>query len=314
MENGVARHLTLVPAPEAQGWGDFPVEVLPEWARVWCEQLAHELQVSRDLPVLTLFGTVAGCVGGAVQVYRNPQWVESSTLWTAVVYGSGEHKSAAFKRFVAPIDEFERRQDESYLERLAQWMATCMQMEEEMNQLGAFLRELRKNASKVRAQILLEQDETKRKELEEQLGRITEEQEKTLAQLKVLKARYRTERNDEPIPRRLQVNDVTPIGLIKFLARNRGRGLVLTSEASFLDNISRYGLQALPTLLSAESGDTLTYDRGNAPPIVVRNPSVSVAVMPQPHVVEGLARQRGARERGLLARFLVVYAVSFVAR
>src|SRR5919202_923097 len=46
--------------------------------------------------------------------------------------------------------------------------------------------------------------------------------------------------------------------------------------------------------------------------MVIENPSLSLAVMPQPPVLEKLARLRGARERGLLARFLIAYAESRV--
>jgi hypothetical protein len=299
----------LMPSPQREGWGDFPIEVFPQWAREWCEQLAHELQIAVDLPAITLLGVVAGCAGKALRVWRNAQWYEWPTLWTAVAYGSGEHKSAARARFVAPLEAFEKRQEETYLERLTTWLTTFAQLKEEINRLGSFLRELRTNESKVRRQIVLEEDEEKRRELEEQLGRIQEEQSKTLEQLTALKARYKTERADEPIRRRLLINDVTPVAMVRFLARNRAQGLVLDSEASFLDNVGRYGLQALPTLLSAESGDTITLDRANGE-IVVRNPCVSVAVLPQPHVLEALARQRGVRERGLLARMLVVFAES----
>jgi hypothetical protein len=51
--------------------------VFPPWARKWCQQQAHELQVSVDLPALTLLGLVAGCVGGAVRAWRNSQWMET---------------------------------------------------------------------------------------------------------------------------------------------------------------------------------------------------------------------------------------------
>jgi hypothetical protein len=42
------------------------LEVFPRWAQTWCEQLAHELQLSLDLPAMGLLGVTAGAVGNAL--------------------------------------------------------------------------------------------------------------------------------------------------------------------------------------------------------------------------------------------------------
>jgi Protein of unknown function (DUF3987) len=128
--------------------------------------------------------------------------------------------------------------------------------------------------------------------------------------LQKVTVQLRTLQNEEPIPRQVRVNDITPAGLIEFLAANRGAGLVLAAEPSFLDNVGRYAQQALPTLLSAERGDTIPHNRARKRPLLITEPSVSLAAMPQPRAIADLAKLRGARERGLLARFFLVYAES----
>jgi hypothetical protein len=71
----------------------------------------------------------------------------------------------------------------------------------------------------------------------------------------------------------------------------------------------------ISTYLAAEAGDTLYHDRGSGEPgFRIENPSVSLAVMPQPDVLAKLGRLRAARERGLLARFLIAYAESRIGQ
>ena len=64
------------------------------------------------------------------------------------------------------------------------------------------------------------------------------------------------------------------------------------------------GMPNLDLFLQAHAGAQVRVDRGSRSPVMLRNPALTVAISPQPDVLESLSDKPGFRGRGLIARFL----------
>jgi hypothetical protein len=91
------------------------------------------------------------------------------------------------------------------------------------------------------------------------------------------------------------------------MAEQGERIALLSDEGGIFDMLAgRYskGIPNLDLFLQAHAGASVRVDRGSRPPVMLRNPALTVAISPQPDVLESLADKPGFRGRGLLARFL----------
>ena len=112
---------------------------------------------------------------------------------------------------------------------------------------------------------------------------------------------------------RLWTQDVTPERLGPLMAEQRERIALLSDEGGIFDVLAgRYsrGTPNLDLFLQAHAGAPVRVDRGSRPPVMLRNPALTVAISPQPDVLESLSDKPGFRGRGLLARFLYGLPVS----
>ncbi len=110
-----------------------------------------------------------------------------------------------------------------------------------------------------------------------------------------------------PIAPRLWTQDVTPERLGALMAEQGERIALLSDEGGIFDVLAgRYskGMPNLDLFLQAHAGAAVRVDRGSRPPVMLRNPALTVAISPQPDVLESLADKPGFRGRGLIARIL----------
>jgi hypothetical protein len=88
---------------------------------------------------------------------------------------------------------------------------------------------------------------------------------------------------------------------------------LLSDEGGIFDVLAgRYsmGVANLDLFLQAHAGAPVRVDRGSRPPVMLHNPALTVAISPQPDVLESLSDKPGFRGRGLIARFLYGLPVS----
>jgi len=81
----------------------------------------------------------------------------------------------------------------------------------------------------------------------------------------------------------------------------------LSAEGGFFETVGgRYskGVPNLDLMLKAHSGDPERVDRIGRDPVYLQEPLLTVAMSPQPDLIQGLASKPGFRGRGLLGRFL----------
>ena len=88
---------------------DFPIDVLPDWARTYAEKLAYVLQIDPSVPALSIMGVTALAVQGKAQVAARDGWAEPLSFWCFVGLKSGNRKTPALLRPAAPLyDAMER--------------------------------------------------------------------------------------------------------------------------------------------------------------------------------------------------------------
>ena len=109
-----------------------------------------------------------------------------------------------------------------------------------------------------------------------------------------------------PLDGRLLAGDITPEALVERMAAQRGRVAILEPEPGPLQLLAgRYSNAArLDELKKAWSAETLTVDRVGRPPLRVSRPALTMALMLQPGVLEGLQHGRAFRHEGVFGRFL----------
>jgi hypothetical protein len=112
----------------------------------------------------------------------------------------------------------------------------------------------------------------------------------------------------------LIVDDITQESLGQVLFEQGGQLLIASAEATLFDLMDgRYsGRLDIDVLLKGHDGDDLRVNRLGRPPVYVSKPALSIAVVMQPCVINGLAANGMMRGRGLLARPLWILPESMV--
>ena len=123
------------------------------------------------------------------------------------------------------------------------------------------------------------------------------------------------EANLPEVPRspRVWAQDVTPERLGQLMADHGERMAIISDEGGIFDILAgRYsnGIPNLDLFLQSHAGAPVRVDRGSRPPVMMHNPTLTMALSPQPEVLRGLSSNRAFRGRGLLARILYLLPAS----
>ena len=255
-----------------------PIETLSDWAADWATSIAAEKGATLDLSANLVLDVVAGAIARHVQVSPRPGWYEPTNLYTIVALAPGQRKSPVFKAALRPVRTLERQlirawEEQSVLVALS----------------GAILDKRRKELVTEAAG----DDELDPEQLREQMDEL-------------LDGLGPTDTSPRP---RLVTEDVTPEGLAALLADN-GRIIAASDEggAIFENLAGRYarGSTSWDVLNKAHSSDDLVVDRKSSGPVIVFDPTVTLAITTQPELLRTLAGKPGAEGRGVLARPLYV--------
>lgn len=257
---------------------EFPTRCLPEPFAQYVEELAVSLQTPLALPGCLSLAMIATAVHGHYRLLVRTDWLEPLNIWLAVVLAPGNRKSQVFAKVSAPVHEKERALGDRERDTIAKRREQRGVLQERLNRA-------RKSAA-------TENDRTERAILEEGVANLAVELEHT----------------PELYLPRLVVDDVTPERLASILAEQHGRIGLLSPEANvFAVMAGRYTTKGEPNLevyLKGHTGDDLTVDRQGGRHDHVPNPKLTLGLAVQPEVIQGVARNRGFRGRGLVGRFL----------
>ncbi len=277
---GIAKHINAAPVVQWPSIAPFLVrpapplhaDLFPGFLGDMVAAVSQATETPVELAGLLGLGIVAACVARKVTVSPEPGYEEPLNIFVAVGMESGNRKTAVLRKMAQPFVEWESREGE----RL---QSERKRLQSERKTIEAQVEALRKKAGRsVGDRGLI----TQIAELEAGLPEV-------------------------PALPRLWVQDVTSEKLAAMMAEQSERIALLSDEGGVFDLLAGLYTKGIPNLdlfLQAHSGSSVRVDRGSRPPVVMHHPALTVAISPQPDVLQNLSDRPGFRGRGLLARFL----------
>lgn len=249
---------------------DFPPVL---WSMIDAVTKATETPV--ELGASVALAAVATATQRRVEVEISPGYREPTNLYSAAVMPPGSRKSAVLKEFSAPLYQWEKEQAE-----LQQPQIEAANRKRDTEELR--LKELQKRHAK-------ETDPEKAEAFNDEIVSMT--------------------LTEVPTVPRLLAGDITPEHLGTLMAENGEKMAIISTEGGIFENLAgRYnrGTSNLDLVLQAHSGDSVRVDRGSRPPVSMERPALTIGLMVQPDVIQGLTNKPSFRNQGLLGRFLFV--------
>ncbi|MGQ0557884.1 MAG: DUF3987 domain-containing protein [Nitrospiraceae bacterium] len=263
-----------IPAP-------MPLYVLPSALNSMVQTVAAHTETPPELAAGFGLAVVATACQQRIIVQVEPGYTEPLSVWPTTALESGNRKTAAMMPMVAPLIEAERRLCDLAREKI-------LTVESERETIKAKVKALREATAKKKG---YEDFEDKKQEITQL--------EATMPEVPTLP--------------RLWVQDITTEKLGQVMAENKERLALISDEGGLFDTLAgRYsnGVPNLDLFLQAHAGSPVRVHRGSRPDVVMDRPALTIALSPQPSVLQGLATQPGFRGRGLLARFLYALPIS----
>jgi hypothetical protein len=104
-----------VPAADLPAkWVPFPTGSLPEPYATYVKEVAIARQCDPAAVAMPLLASLAGTIGNARKVQLGSDWLAPSVLWLTMVAPSGAVKSPGFEAAVAPVQEIDNAEWESW--------------------------------------------------------------------------------------------------------------------------------------------------------------------------------------------------------
>ncbi len=251
----------------------FPMHSLPKSFKDYVETVSDNLATPIEMSVLVELAIISVCIQGKVFIQAKTDYRESTNLYVLIISEPGERKSPLLKILSAPLYEYE------------------MSINKERK-------------------VKIREDEIKLKVMQKKLSEYEEQGDYNKAikiQLKIdefLKNRTRL--------LRLTTDDFTIEALTSLLAENDGRMAVVSSEGGMFNNITgRYSNKnSFETLLKAYTGDTIRVDRKGRDSELIESALLTILLMAQESVLEGIMSNGDLRGQGFLGRFLYCKPIS----
>ena len=251
-------------------------DALPEWAGDYATAVSRSTQTPSDMAVATVLGALSAAVAGKFVVRVKPDYREPLNIYVATVLPPGERKSAVMEACVIrAIQDWEREKAEAMESQIKKAISARKTAERRIEHL-------RGRAAKANSR--------------EEARRIQSEIDQIEASLPEI-----------PASPRVIVDDITAEALAAVLAQQNERVAVISDEGGIFETMAgRYsnGVANIDLLLKGHSGTPHRVDRKNAPPLILNNPTITMALCVQPDVLSGLAEKPSFRGRGLIARIL----------
>jgi replicative DNA helicase len=258
----------------------FPINTLPPWVGEHVAAVAEFTQTPPDMAATMALAALSTAAGGRVHIQIRPGWVEQSNLYLVCAMPPASRKSDVFALMTAPIYEMEKQlQDASRAARVEAQTA--------------------KDAAEAEAEGLMAKARKPDQASEHLVAEASAA--RMLAEDIVV----------PPKPRLTAAGDITPEPLTHQLALHRCLA-VLSPEGDLFDIIAgRYSARPnLGVFLKGHKGERLETDRITREQPSIDKPALTIGITPQPSVLQDLGDAHGARDRGLLARFLYALPAS----
>lgn len=273
-----------VPLKQRRELPPFPVDAFPEWLRDFTAALAEETQTPVDLAGCVALAVLATAAGGRAVVHVRGRWREPTNLFTVCALPPGNRKSAVFAAMTDPLYEAEKLLKDRALPAIIE--------------AGLTAKLAREAADKAAHKASAATGDGRDALISEAVGMAQQAEALTV-----------------PPEPQLLADDATPETVTSLMAEQGGRIAVMSAEGEIFDIIAgRYsGAPNMGPFLKGHAGDRLRVDRQTRKEYV-DHPALTMGLSVQPAVLDGMARIKGAKGRGLLGRFLYSLPESLLGR
>ena len=250
----------------------FPEVWGPSSLQDYASASAIATQTPLPMNIAAVLAAAAIPVQGKFKVQITDGYLEPLNIYVAVVARPGERKSAVIRNMTQFMSEYEAQRNELLGPEV-------MESQQEKNVLMQRQERAQKDAAK-------NGDMNELKEITDEIANFEEK-------------KYE----------RFVCDDVTPEALISLMYDNGGRMGLMSAEGGIFANMSRYradGSSDIDVYLKGHAGDTIRIDRKSRSAEYIENPCLTVLLMVQPVVIDGLLENAEYKGRGLPARFLYV--------
>lgn len=262
----------------------FPLAILPDWLREYCEAITETMQTPTDLAGMLAMAILSTACARRIEVRAWEGYEEPVNIYAVISMPPGSGKSPVFKAMTAPISMYEYQE-------LEKAQSEIDRAEDERDILKAKLDEAKRKAARV------EGSNAMKEAYSEVDG-------------------YRGELTDLVTPTRpkLIIDDATPESVTSILSEQNGRIAVLSSEGDIFAIMSgRYssGAPNIGVYKKGHVGDDIRVDRKSRSE-VVRRPAITMGITTQPEVMRAFGQNKTFQSEGLLARFFYAMPKSTV--
>lgn len=279
-----AVHEAFAEAPDPLGGVEMarppamvPENMMPAVIADMARAVADHLQVPVEAPALMGLATLSTAAIGRIWVRDDRlHWTEPPIIRTLTTMRSGERKTATVRIVAAPIHAAENTMWDAH-ERS--------------------IKDSELDVERINAEI-----EAARKTLKANPGDAA-----ALADLQTLQSRLAEIPTSETPPPQLTIADSTPEALGAALRNNdEALGMLLPEDSLFAQVAGQYstGMPNISIYLSSYDEEQYTVNRISRGVFRLRNPAVAMGLLVQPHVLERAAQIPGARDSGLMGRWI----------
>lgn len=264
--------------PGAASVPEIGADLLPGWMGAMAKAVARSTQTPEAMSVLSILSVLAAVLQRRFEVapygddYREPL-----SLWTVVVLGSGNRKSAVHKALTGVLADWEKRERDRRRGEIARVYA-----QREV---------LTKRIENLKAQAGKEDDPDRRQRLQDEIAALREQMPHEL---------------HAP---RLYTSDITSERLQQVLVEQNERVAIVSDEGGIFQIMAgQYsgGISSIDVYLQCHSGSPMRVDRAGRMAHLDR-PALTLALALQPGILQDAGKTKRFRDSGLMARLL--YAV-----
>ncbi len=92
----------------------FPIEVFPKFYQEFINELGKTQDFNKEYLSIALLYVTSVAVGNKIQLRVNSNWVETASIYAAIVGKSGDGKTPAIKTMLSPLYEIDKKYYEIY--------------------------------------------------------------------------------------------------------------------------------------------------------------------------------------------------------
>ena len=121
-------------APKVTPWKPFPVELLPDLEREYCEAVAKTTKTDVAWCAAPCLSVMAAAIGMARAIEVKPGWREVPSLWLAMIGESGCMKTPLLKKVIRPLWAIHKRLAKDFAKAMGAFLAAkeCFEDEQEI--------------------------------------------------------------------------------------------------------------------------------------------------------------------------------------